>query len=117
MSKFAQSLLERITYHTEMASTEVAFENLKRIHPSLTSDNPFSLALMSCNPAISEEDRNVLRECFKKAMQKEQKILENTIAQFTIERDAIEHDHIHRHEDSMPDESISDDKKEFDISK
>lgn len=125
-----------------MASTEVAFENLKRIHPSLTSDNPFSLALMSCNPAISEEDKNVLRECFKKAMQKEQKMLENTIAQFTIEAGnqrfpcepsltnqndeyiyrptasgIAEHDHIHRHEDSMPDESISDDKKEFDISK
>lgn len=113
MSKFAQSLLERITYHTEMASTEVAFENLKRIHPSLTPDNPFSLALMSCNPAISEEDKNVLRECFKKAMQKEQKMLENTIAQFTIER---VNDNICRHEDSVPDESISDDKKEFDVS-
>ena len=126
MSKFAQSLLERITYHTEMASTEVAFENLKRIHPSLTSDNPFSLALMSCNPAISEEDRNVLRECFKKAMQKEQKILENTIASLDNQNDkdiyrptssGIENDHICRHENSMPDESISDDKKEFDVSK
>ena len=117
MSKFAQSLLERITYNTEMASTEIAFDNLKRMHPSLTPDNPFSLALLSCNPALSEEDRNVLRECFKKAMEKEQKLLENTIARFTIERDAVEHDHVCRHTDSMPDESISDDKKELDVSK
>lgn len=114
MSKFAKSLLDRITYHTEMAGTEIAFENLKKLHPSLDSNNPFALAFLSCNPDLSEADKNILRECFKKAMEREQKLLENTIARFTIER---EYDNICRHEDSMPDESISDDKKELDVSK
>jgi hypothetical protein len=120
-----------------MAGTEIAFENLKKLHPSLDSNNPFALAFLSCNPDLSEEDRSILRECFKKAMEREQKLLENTIAagnlRFPCDPSLDNHntediyrptangiadnDNICRHENSMSDESISNDKKEFDVSK
>jgi len=100
---FTDQLLKKLTYHNSMASTEIAFENLKRIHPSLTETNPFALAYMSCNPAISEQERETLRECFKHAMEAEQKQLAILLSRVNIDKN----DDICGHENSVSDEPVS----------
>lgn len=81
MSSFSKSLLDRITYHTQIASTEIAFENLKKMHPSLTESDPFALAYMASNPAIPEEEREILKECFRRTVESEQRTLQRFLAE------------------------------------
>lgn len=62
MSQFARQLLE---YHTTTSSSQIGFENLKRIHPSLTEDSIYGLAIMATNPALSQEERDIFMQCLK----------------------------------------------------
>ena len=62
---FANSLLERINYNTKIASSKIGFENLKKINPSLTEDNIYSLAIMANNIAITEEEREIFKKCLE----------------------------------------------------
>lgn len=48
-----------------MSGVDIAFENLKKIHPSLNEDNIVSLAYMATNPAIPEADREVIKKCLQ----------------------------------------------------
>lgn len=64
-SKYAEELLKRITYNTSMTGTDIAFDNLKRMHPSLNNDNILAMAYVASNPAIGEEDRQILTKCMK----------------------------------------------------
>ena len=64
-SKFATELLNRITYHTSTRGTDIAFENLKQKHPSLDTDDIFALASIASNLEISEEDREIIKECIR----------------------------------------------------
>lgn len=77
MSKFTQDLLNRITYHTSMSSIDIAFENLKKIHPSLNDDNIFALAYMATNPSIPEGDREVIKKCMQIKIDAENEKLQN----------------------------------------
>jgi hypothetical protein len=106
MSNFTDELLKKLTYHKSMTSTEIAFENLKKMHPSLSESNPFAIAYMACNPALPEEERENLKKCFKLAMEIEQKKLEETISRFNMEREV--NDYIHRYENSDVNESKCD---------
>ena len=85
MSAFSKSLLDRITYHTQVASTEIAFENLKKMHPSFTESNPVALAYMASNPAIPEEEREILKECFRRVVDAEQRNLQKFLADREIQ--------------------------------
>lgn len=67
MSAFSKKLLE---YHTTTASSEIGFENLKRLHPSLNEDNIYALAIMATNPAVPEEEREMFMQCLKLKQQK-----------------------------------------------
>lgn len=64
-SKYTEELLKRITYNTSISGTDIAFDNLKRMHPSLTDDNILAMAYVASNPAIGEEDRQILTKCMK----------------------------------------------------
>lgn len=126
-SAFAKSLLDRITYHTQVASTEIAFENLKKMHPSFTESNPFALAYMASNPAIPEEEREILKECFRRTVESEQRTLQRFLKEREIQLNnvivngdvnvsnnyiatssAIDNDNICRHENSDIDVTVSD---------
>lgn len=64
-SNFSKTLFEKLTYNTKMSSSKIGFENLKKLHPSLNENDIFALAYMALNPAISEEERNIFKECLK----------------------------------------------------
>lgn len=67
---YAQGLLERINYHKSIQSSEIAIKNLQNINSKLTDSNIYSLAFLSQNNALSEEERKIFTECVKaKAMQ------------------------------------------------
>lgn len=67
MSKFSSKLLE---YYTTTSGSEIYIENMKRIHPSLNENDIYGLALLSTNPAISEEERSIFKKCLElKALQ------------------------------------------------
>jgi hypothetical protein len=85
MSLFSKSLLERMTYHTTSYGTEIGFENLKKMHPSLTETNPITLAYMACNPSIDEDERQILKECFRRAVDSEQRNLQKFLKERQIE--------------------------------
>jgi len=90
MSSFSKSLLERITYHTQTASTEIAFENLKKMHPSFNESNPIALAYMATNPAVPEEEREILKECFRRVVDAEQRNLQKFLAQREIQTNDVD---------------------------
>ena len=62
MSKFSAKLLE---YYTSSSGSEIYIENMKRIHPSLNENDIYGLALLSTNPAISEEERSIFKKCLE----------------------------------------------------
>lgn len=62
MSKFSSKLLD---YYTSTNSSEIYIENMKRIHPSLNENDIYGLALLSTNPAISEEERTIFKKCLE----------------------------------------------------
>lgn len=69
MSDFAKSLLSRINYHKSITSSENAIKTLSNINPKLNDTNIYTLAYLSQNEAISDEERAIYMECFKtKAM-------------------------------------------------
>jgi hypothetical protein len=90
MSSFSKSLLERITYHTQTSSTEIGFENLRKMHPSFNESNPIALAYMATNPAIPEEEREILKECFRRVVDAEQRNLQKFLAQREIQTNDVE---------------------------
>jgi hypothetical protein len=131
MSSFSKSLLDRITYHTQIASTEIAFENLKKMHPSCTESDPFALAYMASNPAIPEEEREILKECFRRTVESEQKTLQRFLADREVQTNdvavngtveisdnyiatssVIKNDNVRGYENSNIDVSIGDSEKE-----
>lgn len=77
MSQFTNDLLSRITYHTSMTGIDIAFENLKKIHPSLNDDNIYALSYMATNPAIPEGDREILKKCLQLKLDAETEKLRN----------------------------------------
>lgn len=89
MSSFSKSLLDRITYHTQISSTEIGFENLKKIHPSFTESDPIALAYMASNPAIPEEDREILKECFRRTVESEQRTLQRFLAEHEVQTNDV----------------------------
>jgi hypothetical protein len=62
---FAKELLAKLSYETQMSSSKIAFANLKRIHPTLNEDDPFALAYMAINPALSASERDIFKECLR----------------------------------------------------
>ena len=114
MSSFSKSLLERITYHTQTASTEIAFENLKKMHPSFNESNPIALAYMATNPAVPEEEREILKECFRRVVDAEQRNLQRFLKERestvngNISVDYIENDNVRGHENSDINVTVSD---------
>jgi hypothetical protein len=62
MSKFSSKLLE---YQTSLSGSEIYIENMKRLHPSLNENDIYGLALLSVNPAIPEEEREVFKKCLE----------------------------------------------------
>lgn len=74
--RFANQLLERINYNTKISSAQIGFQNLKNLSPSLTEDNIYSLAIMSNNTAISEEEREVFKKCLKLQLESQNKQIE-----------------------------------------
>ena len=62
MSKFSSKLLE---YYTSQSSSEIYLDNLKRMHPTLDENNIYTLALLSINPAIPEDERAVFKKCLE----------------------------------------------------
>ena len=92
-SKYAEELLKRITYNTSITGTDIAFDNLKRIHPTLTDDNIFAMAYVASNPAIGEEDRQILTKCMKMKAEAEynqlKKFLQNALGHTDTSSDNI----------------------------
>lgn len=73
-----------------MSGVDIAFENLKRIHPSLNDDNIFALAYMATNPAIPEGDREVIKKCMQIKIDAENEKLKAYLQ--SISRDNIDGD-------------------------
>jgi hypothetical protein len=71
MSDFAYSLLNRINYHKTIHSSENAVNNLKSTSPKLNEMNILTLAYLSQNDAISDEERKIFLECVKATATKE----------------------------------------------
>lgn len=84
MSKFATSLLERLNYNTEMVSAENAIENMKKINPRFNENDIFTLAYLSTNPEISENDREIFKQCLKTIAKREQEQYEKLKQQINI---------------------------------
>lgn len=59
------------TYHTSLSSTTIAIENLKKINNRLDENNIISLAYLSTNPHISDEDREQFKKQLKEKAQSE----------------------------------------------
>ena len=74
MSKHAKDLLERISYKSSMVGLDIAFENMKNMHPSLHEEDIYTLAALSVNPAVSEHDREILKQCLKMKAEEQNKI-------------------------------------------
>jgi hypothetical protein len=59
---YAKNLLQ---YYTSQSSSEIYIQNMKNIHPSLNENNIYGLALLSVNPAIPEEERQIFKKCLE----------------------------------------------------
>jgi ferritin len=58
-------------YHTSLSNTTIAFENLKKINNKLDENNIISLAYLSTNQYISDEEREQFKTQLKEKSQKE----------------------------------------------
>lgn len=65
MSDFANSILSKISYYKETSSSQICFENMKRIDKNFDENNFFALAYMATNPALPEEEREIFKKCLK----------------------------------------------------
>lgn len=92
-----------------MSGIDIAFENLKRIHPSLNDDNIFALAYMATNPAIPEGDREVIKKCMQIKIDAENEKLQKFLQSQTVSRDSIDGD-ICGYSNSVSDQSECDNK-------
>lgn len=71
MSDFTKELLKNITYHNEIASTEICMSNLKKISPMFNSNDIFTLAYLITHPEIPENDKEILKQCLKHRIEME----------------------------------------------
>jgi hypothetical protein len=92
MSSYAESLLERLQYHTKLRDSKYSVEYLKKIHPKLDENNYLTYAYLATNPALSVEEREIYRKCMEE-LYLQDKIVENQIKELKdkkIETNGIE---------------------------
>jgi hypothetical protein len=65
MSDFANSILSKISYYKETSSSQICFENMKKIDKNFNENNFFALAYMATNPALPEEEREIFKKCLQ----------------------------------------------------
>jgi len=62
---FANSILSKISYYKDTSSSQICFDNMKKIDKNFTENNFFALAYMATNEALSEEEREIFKKCLK----------------------------------------------------
>lgn len=65
MSDFANSILSKISYYKETSSSQICFENMKKIDKNFNENNFFALAYMATNPALPEAEREIFKKCLQ----------------------------------------------------
>jgi hypothetical protein len=62
---FANSILSKISYYKETSSSQICFENMKKIDKNFNENNFFALAYMATNPALPEAEREIFKKCLQ----------------------------------------------------
>lgn len=71
MSDFAYSLLNKINYHKTMQSSENAINNLQKINPKFKDTNIVTLAYLTQNEALNNEEREIYMQCLREKAKQE----------------------------------------------
>jgi hypothetical protein len=65
MSEFSNSFLQKIKLHTSPTSSEIAFNNLKKINSNLDDNNIITMAILASNQTLPNEEREIFKKCLE----------------------------------------------------